>query len=347
MKRRHTKGSRVTPSTSATPPDRIVVVGASAGGIEAARTLLGGLPTDLPAPVLVVIHVAPTEESNLDRILGRSTPLPVHRAADGAAMENGHVYVAPPDHHLLVRDGRMVLSRGPTEHHSRPAIDPLFRTAAAAFGASVVAIVLSGALDDGTSGLRAVRVAGGVGVVQDPAEAPFSDMPRSASRYAEADKVVARGVMADLVDELVRALPGTKARRVEDQVERARDSDNGTLADLTCPSCRGGLREQNIDGRLEYECRIGHRFSEKTLLLGQSDQIDAALWSALAALEERADLCRRMSVRRKGAGHERSAARYDMDAEQAESQASLLRHLLLTGQLDPAIATDADVEDAR
>jgi two-component system chemotaxis response regulator CheB len=207
--------------------------------------------------------------------------------------------------------------------------------------------VLSGALDDGTAGLRAVRVAGGVGVVQNPAEAAFGDMPRSAARYTDADKVVGVEAMPQLIVELVRALPGAKARSAEDPVGERPHPAKAELADLTCPSCRGSLREQDFDGRTEYECRIGHRFSENTLLLGQSDQIDAALWSALAALEERADLCRRMSVRRRDAGHDRSATRYDVDAEQAESQASLLRHLLLTGQLDPAIATDDDVEDAR
>ena len=168
----------------------IVVIGASAGGIEALRELVSELPADLPAALFVVVHIQPYAVSRLPEILSRAGALPATHASNGEPIQPGHIYVAPPDRHLLVRQGRIALSRGPRENHSRPAIDPLFRSAARAYGSRVIGVVLSGALYDGSMGLLVVKTRGGMAIVQDPREAAVDSMPRSALRLVEADAVL-------------------------------------------------------------------------------------------------------------------------------------------------------------
>jgi two-component system chemotaxis response regulator CheB len=167
-----------------------VVVGASAGGIEALKTLAAGLPPELPAAVAVVLHVSPHADSRLPEILARAGLLPVSHASDGEPLRTGHIYVAPPDRHLLLRDGRCVVTLGPRENYARPAIDPLFRSAAAEFGHRVVAVVLSGTLSDGVAGAKAVSQAGGSVIVQDPSRAVFPDLPWNAITRDHPDRVL-------------------------------------------------------------------------------------------------------------------------------------------------------------
>lgn len=186
------------------PHRDVVVVGASAGGVEALRELVHGLPADLPASVLVVRHVPPESQSALPRILARSGPLPAAHALDGEELRPARIYVAPADFHMLVEDGRIRLVRGPRENLHRPAVDPLFRSAAAAYGRRVVGVVLTGALDDGTAGLATIKRCGGVAVVQDPADATFSSMPASALRNVRVDHSVPLAGIAPLLDRLVR-----------------------------------------------------------------------------------------------------------------------------------------------
>ena len=181
----------------------IVVLGASAGGVEALSTVVGALPAEFPAAVFVVLHLAPAGLSLLPEILGRAGALPVRHAADGAAIEPGHVYVAPPDHHLVVEAGVMRVTEGPIEHRARPALDPLFRSAADAYGPCVVGVVLSGMLDDGAAGLQAVKRCGGATIVQDPDDAMFRGMPANAVRLADPDHVVPATGIAPLLLTLV------------------------------------------------------------------------------------------------------------------------------------------------
>jgi two-component system, chemotaxis family, protein-glutamate methylesterase/glutaminase len=181
----------------------LVVVGASAGGVEALQQFAAGLPADLPACVLVVLHVSPTSASVLPGILDRAGPLQATHAEDGSVLEHGRIYVAPPDSHLLVDETHVLLERGPPEHGHRPAVDPLFRSAARVFGERVVGVILSGALDDGALGLAAIKAGGGVTVAQDPEDAKYPSMPRNAIARAGADHVVAAGGMAELVARLV------------------------------------------------------------------------------------------------------------------------------------------------
>jgi two-component system chemotaxis response regulator CheB len=186
----------------------LVVVGASAGGLEALRQLAAGLPADLPASVLVVLHIPPTGASVLPGILDRAGPLPATHAKDGSPLEHGRIYVAPPDFHLLVDDRTLRLEHGPAEHGHRPAVDPLFRSAARVYGERVVGVVLSGALDDGALGLAAVKAGGGVAVAQDPEDAMYPSMPRNAIDRGGADHVVVAADLAELVVRLVGAERG-------------------------------------------------------------------------------------------------------------------------------------------
>src|SRR3954447_2777290 len=227
----------------------IVVVGASAGGVEALCTLIEGLPVDLPAAVFIVLHVSPGGTSVLPQILGRKTAMPVDTARDGEPVQRSRVYIAPPDHHMLVEDGHVALTRGPRENGLRPAIDPLFRSAARSYGPRVVGVVLSGALDDGTAGLKMITDSGGAGLVQDPADALYPSMPRHALEY-NAPRPVPIAEMAEavftMVDEPLGEHPHAPVPpnpgNVGD-IERADDSDPraGDLTGLTCPECGGAL----------------------------------------------------------------------------------------------------------
>lgn len=188
----------------------IIVMGASAGGVEALSNVIGHLDEGLGAAVFVVLHISPIGLSVLPEILERAGRLPAHHATDGEAIKPDRVYVAPPDRHLLVERGRVAVDPGPAEHRSRPAIDPLFRSAAAAYGPRVIGVVLSGTLDDGTEGLRAISACGGVTVVQDPDDALFPGMPSSAVRLAHPDHVARLDDIPQLLGSLVRRMASSK-----------------------------------------------------------------------------------------------------------------------------------------
>jgi two-component system chemotaxis response regulator CheB len=182
-----------------TPPRRLVAIGASAGGVEPLRTLVAALPADFPAAVAIVLHTSPGSPGVLHELLGRVATMPVINAANGTAIHSGRVYVAPPDCHLLVEPGRLRLTRGPRENRFRPAIDPLFRSAAQVYGPAAIGIVLTGSLDDGTAGLWMIKRLGGVAIAQDPDEAMFRSMPESAIRYVDVDHVARLSEIAPLL----------------------------------------------------------------------------------------------------------------------------------------------------
>ena len=209
-------------------PDDIIVIGGSAGSLEVLVEMVANLPRRLPAAVFIVVHVAPDGDSHLPSILSRSGPLPAKHANDGDTIEAGQIYVAPPDHHLIVEPDRVRLTRGPRENHHRPAIDPLFRSAAETFGARVIGVLLSGALDDGVAGLLEIKRAGGIVVVQDPRDALIPSMPRRALEQMQVDHVVAQGSLAPLLTRLIAA---SKARRV--------DPEKKAAAAVVSPALRG------------------------------------------------------------------------------------------------------------
>jgi two-component system, chemotaxis family, protein-glutamate methylesterase/glutaminase len=284
--------------------ERLVVVGASAGGIAPLRELVAGLPAGLPAAVLVVVHLPLTGESHLPALLSLSGPLPASHPRDGQELVPGEVLVAPPDHHLVVRGGQVRLNRGQRENRRRPAIDPLFRTAAAAFGPGVVAVVLSGALDDGAVGAAVVAAQDGVVVVQDPAEARVSSMPRAALATVRGARKVATADLAAVVTGLVRSSPAVAGAGHRPDVPQGdptteegptAGTDRGNPAALGCPECQGGMSETTSDGTIGYSCHVGHTWSARTLLDAQHQAVESAIYSAAAKLLEIAAVHRRLA----------------------------------------------------
>jgi two-component system chemotaxis response regulator CheB len=316
-----------------------IVVGSSAGGIRALRGVLGALPADLPAAVLVVNHIPGGSQSVLPEILAAAGPLPAKAAEDGEGMEHGTVYVAPPDRHLLVEKGRLRLTRGPRENRVRPCIDTLFRSAAVDLGPRVIGVVLSGTLDDGTAGLWAIKDRGGVAIVQRPAEAEYPDMPESAIKNVDVDHVLPVAEIAAKLPELARErtgmpapVPGAMAAEVELEL-RGSALKNGVLelgrpSPNACPECHGSLVEIREGGIARYRCHTGHAFSLKTLLADTEMAIERSLWNAVRAIEERSFLLRSMQAEARSGGDlalaERLAAAADRDEENAQGVRSLI-----------------------
>ena len=331
----------------------IIVVGASAGGVEALSTLARGLPPDLAAAVFVVLHVPPTATSTLPRILARAGTLPAAHAVDGEAIRPGRIFVAPPGCHLLIDEEQVHLVRGPKENGHRPAADPLFRSAAAAYGARVVGVVLSGTLDDGTAGLRAVKQRGGIAIVQDPDDALFSGMPCSALEHVAVDHRVPAAQIGPLLATLARApaeegapaMSQDKALRskIDEQELRLRTSGKvpGEASGFTCPECHGALWELGDGDPSRFECRIGHRYSTEALLAGETEALEAALWTALRALKEKAALERRIALQSRLRGRRLMAERFEEQADDAERRAGLIEQAL-TSALPATAETTSD-----
>jgi two-component system chemotaxis response regulator CheB len=311
------------------------VIGASAGGVEALRALVGGLPPDLPAAVLVVLHVPRQAPSALAAILTRSGPLPAVTAADGEVARPGRIYVAPADRHLMLFDGRLRLSRGPSENGHRPAIDPLFRSAARVLGPRVVAVVLSGSRDDGAAGAQTVAARGGVVAVQDPAEALFASMPQAVLARVPSAVALPAAELGKLLGELSPAEAGAARTDVDPQLdaevaagatgEPTTDRLAVDPAGYGCPSCGGALYTLAEEPAPRFRCRVGHAWSPESLLDEQAVVTEGALWQALRALEEKAELSRRMA----GSAAARSyGVRYARLADDAEQAGVLVRALL-------------------
>jgi two-component system chemotaxis response regulator CheB len=324
---------------AAVPP--VVVVGASAGGVEALRDFVSALPPDFPACVLVVLHLPADAPSALPSILSRAGSLPARHAVDGDTLELGDVLVAPPDRHLMVIDGVVAVTRDPHENGHRPAVDVLFRSAARALGPRVVAVVLSGALDDGAAGTVAVTSRGGRVVVQDFEEALHDSMPRAAARAA-GDEVIQLGAgeMGSLVAGWVQRLPTappdpaptTMTREVEsaDLAPHAMHHPDrpGVPAGFGCPDCAGALYEIREGDLRRFRCRVGHAWSPQSLLARQTLAMESALWMALRSLEERAALNTELGRRASQLGHDRTAARFGDTASEALGAAELVRQLI-------------------
>lgn len=341
-----------------TPP--VVAIGASAGGVEALRTLVPLLPGTLEAAVLVVLHLPPDSPSALPAILRRTSQLQVRPARDGDELQPGVVYVARPDHHLVVSDGHLLLSRGPRENGHRPAIDVLFRSAARARGARTMAVVLSGTLDDGTAGAVAVAARGGRVATQDFDEALYADMPRSAARAVEQAEVLTTRDLATAITTWARQaddrapLDDAEAEQqdghhehdeMQQEVdvslmdpEALHDPDRpGRPSGFGCPDCAGALFQIDEGPLTRFRCRVGHAWSVESLLARQSVELESALWVALRSLEERAALNAELGERAGRRGHGRTAARFEENAQEATGAAELVRGLI--ADIDRALAT--------
>jgi two-component system chemotaxis response regulator CheB len=323
------------------PGHDIIVVGASAGGVEVLRELAGGLPSNLPAAVFIVLHIPSAGPSLLPSILNKSGPLRAHHAINGEAIERGRIYVAPPDHHLLVERDRVRVVRGPKENRARPAADPLFRSAAYSYGTRVVGVVLSGALDDGTAGLAAIKGRGGLTVAQDPEEALYPGMPRSARENVSLDHCLPVARIAPLLGQLATVpakddavYPIPEILKVENTIARWEESDMeevekiGELSAFTCPDCSGALWELRDGDLLRFRCHVGHAFSAEGLMANQSEELENALWAALRSLEENAALARRMAARAGERNHTVSVTQFEENARRVEQHAAVIRQVL-------------------
>ncbi len=322
-----------------------IVIGASAGGVQALSALVAGLPADLPASVFIVLHLSADAPSLLPTILARESKLPVDHPRTGERISPGRIYVAPPDHHMLIEGPHVKLVHGPKENLHRPSIDTLFRSAARWAGPRVIGVVLTGARDDGTVGMRAIKQQGGVAIVQDPVEATFPSMPTSVMQNITVDYSLPLLKIAPLLGKLAsQPAEDEGGYHVPEHIEietriAGQEMDSGELiasverlgkvSKLTCPDCHGALWEIHDEEILRFRCHVGHAFSAEALSDGQSQTMEMALWSAVRALEEQIILARRIVERARKANQGRAATLFEKRAAEAERNSSLLRQLLL------------------
>ena len=304
----------------------IVVIGGSAGALDAMISLVERLPEDYRGSLFIVSHVG-TNSSHLPQLLADAGPLPASHAIHEEKVRAGRIYVAPPDRHLLLADHRMLLSTLPREHFTRPAIDPLFRTAARAYGPRVVGVVLSGSGSDGATGLEDIRRAGGLVVVQEPADAAFPEMPQTALHAVKVDHVVPSAGLAELLTALINE-PAAKKAIATDNPTLAVQMDLEEPFALTCPECGGAVHEVSGTGLLTYRCHTGHRFSANELLEHQITDVERAVMVAIRVLRERTALCRRMMADAKAAGRTHGTAYWTGLKGEAEDQLRVLQHFL-------------------
>jgi two-component system, chemotaxis family, protein-glutamate methylesterase/glutaminase len=300
----------------------IIVLGGSAGSIEPTCNLIQHLPDNLPAALFVVIHI-PEQSSQLSQVLKRCGTLTVEPAENGQPIEHGRVYVAPPGHHLLISDGRVELSKGPRENRHRPSIDALFRSAARSHRDRVIAVVLSGALDDGAAGAYAVKLRGGKVVVQDPKEALMPDMPANTLRYVQADHCVPVAKLPAILSKLVREKNGAHPKK-------ARSGDQSKPRQLpvafVCPECSGPLTATRSGPVLKFRCAVGHSFSPDSLTTAHADALERALWIALRHLTERRSV--QETLARQYSQDPVLTRRYEENAEAATQDMALLREVI-------------------
>jgi two-component system, chemotaxis family, protein-glutamate methylesterase/glutaminase len=278
----------------------IIVIGASAGGFDALKRLVGDLPSDLQASIFIVWHISADVTGILPQVLARAGALPAKNAEDFEKIKPNQIYVAPPDRHLLIENSHLRVTRGPKENRFRPAVDPLFRSAAYTYGSRVIGVVLSGALDDGTSGLWTVKHRGGLAVVQDPLDAEIPSMPRNALREVEVDYVVPVSEMAELLVRLSQEKLAAASEEFMEEDEQTRfeirtaaeektDFDIikfGALTPYTCPECHGVLFRLTDGRRPRFRCHTGHAFSSDSLLSNVTESIEESLWNAIRCIEE-------------------------------------------------------------
>jgi two-component system, chemotaxis family, protein-glutamate methylesterase/glutaminase len=316
-----TTGLPSTSTRAAEPGRDVIVIGTSAGGLAALDLLIGQLHSDLRASIFIVQHMA--ADSNGDALLHqlrKHDAFECKLAEDGESFEQGTIYIAPPDHHMLVKERTLLVTKGARENRSRPAIDPLFRSAAVTHGPKVIGVVLTGMLDDGTAGMIAIKKCGGITVVQDPADAKYPGMPQSAIDNAEIDHCVPLATMAGLLERLSREPSGKRTAVPKDiQIEAAiaervlSDVDEvnrlGELVPYNCPNCGGVLWEMDAPDQSRFRCHTGHSFTPSTLFASQSEKIEETLWTALRMFEERKNLLNSIILRNGSTPSESTAQR--------------------------------------
>lgn len=327
----------------------IVVVGASAGGLDALRRLARGLNADFRGSIFVVMHTSPESPQILARVMGDAGPIPAAYAFEGEAIEAGRIYVAPRDQHLLVGPGVVRLGRGPKENRFRPAIDPLFRSAAQVFGPRVVGVILTGGLNDGTAGLQAIKRLGGIAIVQKPEEAVAPSMPSSALAHVSVDHCVSLNEIGPLLAEMARSsmqregvIEVPEDIKIEVNIadgKRAIDAGVEKLGEpscFACPECHGVLLKLKSARPERFRCHTGHAHTLDTLLAEVSENSDDAIWTALRNLEEEAMLTRHLARHLDESDRQERTKELLLRAREIESRAEVVRQAALKGNRVPS-----------
>lgn len=324
-----------------------IVIGASAGGLEPLREVVAQLPADLPAPVFVVMHLPANHKSYLPEILSQTGLLPALHPEDNTSIRAGSIYVAPPDHHLLVDNGSIAVKRGPKENGFRPSIDALFRSAAYTYGPGAIGVVLSGALHDGTSGLWSIKRLGGIAIVQEPDEARYPSMPRSALEYVDAEYKVRSNEIGPLLTRLTREQPTQKGMAGKDMEEDIRRLaietqlvagvnlpektilEMGPLTQFTCPECKGSLVKITEGDLLRFRCHTGHGFSADALLEGLFETLDRLVWETTRGFQEASMLLEHLGRHMQENGGSTQADVFLAKARKLSQQASQLQRMAI------------------
>jgi two-component system chemotaxis response regulator CheB len=337
----------------------IIAIAGSAGAVREITAIVAGLPGEFSGSIFIVVHTSADGPGLLAQVLGRAGRLPVVNPRSGDVVRPGHVYVAPPDHHLIVSRGHIELVRGPKENGFRPAADPLFRSVARTYGSRAVGIIVSGGMDDGTLGLQAIKERGGIAIVQDPEEALYSGMPQSALRNVSVDHVMRAGMIPQKLVELARngqvrggdAMKNSKHGHFDPAVSADLANPGGALkgppSSFICPECGGSLWELKNGQMLHYRCHVGHAYTADALVAGQDGAVEEALWTALRTLEETAALRRRLADDARTRKMVHVAVGYEERARQIEQRAGVIRHVLLHDPLPRKLKRYGSPEPAK
>lgn len=333
----------------------VIVMGASAGGVEALQSLVSSLPANIPASIFIVLHLPTHFDSNLPQILSKAGPLPVVHGMEDQLFEPGHIYIAPPNCHMGIRQGKIFLSGGPRENGVRPAVDFLFRSAANNYGDRVAGVVLTGMLDDGTAGLRIIQNHGGVTIVQDPDEAAFSGMPRSAIQHVEVDFKLPLAEIGLLLYQLatgsverVKIMAPEEDQPGKERIhETFQEFKNGTQTQnqptvLTCPECGGVLWELKDGNITRYACHVGHTYLQESLLVDQEKTVEDALWKAIRLLREREAFFLRLANRAGQTGRNASVRFFETQAAANRESARTVERLVENLQILPTTGSKND-----
>ncbi|RYZ29164.1 MAG: chemotaxis protein CheB [Chitinophagaceae bacterium] len=331
------------------PKQDIIVIGASAGGLEAILQIVKVLPADFPASIFIVIHLSPYSPSQLPKIINRAGSLPAIHPKDGDPIEPGTIYIAPPDHHMVLeKENKVLVRKGPKENRFRPCIDALFRSAALVFGPRVVGVVLSGLLDDGTSGMWSIHRNGGTTIVQDPDEAQFPQMIQNVLQYVEVDHVLPTpqifGLLTRLAGDKAPVRPALTQNEMEllkmEVIIASQDNafemgilNKGELTTYSCPECKGALVRFAEGQMLRFRCHTGHAYSSSTLLAGITTQVEEKLWEAMQGLEATNMLLVQIGDHYRDAGNISSARMFEKKAKEIAKRARMLKEAAITQEL--------------
>lgn len=318
----------------------IIVIGSSAGGVDALQRLCADFPADLPASIIIAQHLSPSSRSLLPQLLDRAGPLHAITPVDGQEIEQGHIYVAAPDNHILVRDGRLLMRRGPYENRTRPAVNALFRSAAVHYGSRVIGVVLTGLLDDGTDGLIAIKAAGGTSVVQDPEDAEWPSMPRNALKRDHVDRVATLDELASMLAALAKeeagpTVPLAQEYVIEDRIAAQEfavmETDivtPGHPSRISCPDCGGVLNQVKTDNEVRFRCQVGHAFTPLGLAEAQNQELERALAIAVRTHRDRIRLFAQMSESAKARGLSLAEHRWSEATAESERLIAVLENAM-------------------